>query len=327
MIRKLLIPILILAVTALVIYAILQQARPVGSINPSSPSADTALEEIPAPTDLPLEYQAAGVVGEGAIFSRTLTGVALDKRGRVYAAGDNEVKIFSAGQLIGRVTPAKPPLSLAVDAQGNVYVGQAGQVEKFSPAGQSLALIGQGVLTHAVTAVAIAGEELLAGDADYAANRGRVRRFDQAGRHLGDIGADNKIGGIVLPNGTLDFAVDAAGQIIAANPGRHQVETYARAGGKPLAAWGRYDERDPEAFCGCCNPMNVAVTPEGNIAVAEKSIARVKVYSPAGKLLAYIGPENFDQRSRGIPLAIDPAGRIYAADTAALTIRLFDPKR
>jgi len=80
---------------------------------------------------------------------------------------------------------------------------------------------------------------------------------------------------------------------------------------------------DPAHFVGCCNPVNLALTPDGKVVTAEKMIARVKMYEPAGKLITVIGPENFDPTCIHIYLAVDSAGRILAADPVRRTITVF----
>ena len=49
-------------------------------------------------------------------------------------------------------------------------------------------------------------------------------------------------------------------------------------------------------FVGCCNPVNLAVTPDGKIVTAEKMVAGSRSTSPTARLLAVIGPEHFDPR-------------------------------
>ena len=83
--------------------------------------------------------------------------------------------------------------------------------------------------------------------------------------------------------------------------------------------------QNPSDFVGCCNPVNLAVTPEKNIVTAEKMIARVKVFDPQGALIAYIGPENFNPKCTHIHLAVDSRGRILAADPLDLEIKIFSP--
>ena len=54
-------------------------------------------------------------------------------------------------------------------------------------------------------------------------------------------------------------------------------------------------------------------------------VARVKIYEPDGKLLAVIGPENFDPNCVHIHLAVDSQGRILAADPVRREIKVFSP--
>ena len=278
--------------------------------------------------ELPLRYEAAGVVGEPGTFVKSLGGLALDSAGRLYASGDGRIRVFDPdGKPLHDFPAAEETFSLAVDADGNIYAGQNGQVQKLGPDGAAVDIFGQTELQrdpkepHAITALAVLGDKLLVADAFSR----RIRLFDLAGKMLGQIGRNNAAYGFILPNGSLDFATDPGGHVVVAHSGIHRVETLDLED-KQLAAWGSFDERAYEAFCGCCNPVNIAVTQDGHIVTAEKTIARVKVYDTQGKLLAYIGPENFDQTNTEMHLAAAPDGRIYVADTNARTIRVFKPK-
>ena len=126
----------------------------------------------------------------------------------------------------------------------------------------------------------------------------------------------------MLPNRWLDFDVDANGLIMATDTGRHLVEAWA-LDGSPVGSFGKFGMTDPAHFVGCCNPVNLALTPNGKVVTAEKMIARVKVYEPTGKLMAVIGPENFDPACTHIYLAVDSTGRILAADPVRRTITIF----
>jgi hypothetical protein len=54
-----------------------------------------------------------------------------------------------------------------------------------------------------------------------------------------NIGKDNRVNGLLIPNGVVDFAVDAHDTIYAANPGKHRVERYT-PGGELLGHIGRF---------------------------------------------------------------------------------------
>jgi hypothetical protein len=95
--------------------------------------------------------------------------------------------------------------------------------------------------------------------------------------------------------------------------------------GAPVGKFGKFGMQDPADFVGCCNPTNVAATPDGKIVTSEKMVARVKVFEPGGRLLAVIGTEHFDPMCTQIPLAADSRGRILAADPVRRQIQVFTP--
>ena len=120
----------------------------------------------------------------------------------------------------------------------------------------------------------------------------------------------------------MDLDVDAAGIVRATDTGRHQVTAWA-LDGTPTARFGKFGMSDPADFVGCCNPVNLATTPDGKVVTAEKMVARVKVYEPDGRLLAVIGPEHFDPKCTQIYLAVDSKGRLLAADPVRREIKVF----
>jgi hypothetical protein len=126
----------------------------------------------------------------------------------------------------------------------------------------------------------------------------------------------------MLPNRSLDFDVDSRGVVRAGDTGRHRVSAWT-LDGEPLGSFGKFGHQDPADFVGCCNPVNLALTPDGKVVTAEKMIARVKVYEPDGRLLALVGPPNFDPMCTAIPLAVDSRGRILAADTVRREVKVF----
>ena len=144
------------------------------------------------------------------------------------------------------------------------------------------------------------------------------------GIQLGVVGTKNKTGSFMLPNRWLDFDVDAKGVIRATDTGRHLVTAWA-LDGSPLGAFGKFGMSDPSDFVGCCNPVNLALTPDGKIVTGEKMVARVKVYEPDGRLLALIGTENFDPNCVHLHMAVDSKGRILVGDPVRRVVKIFSP--
>ena len=279
------------------------------------------------PTRLELEY--SEITGSGGLssarpFRRSLLGIAAGDRDSIFALGDGEVRIFSpGGRPEGSWKAPDQSACLTVSADGTVFFGSPGRVHIYSRDGNRLGefAAGESGRPAEITAVKICGKEILAADA--AARI--IRRYDWEGKQLGAIGAHGKIRGFMLPNRFLDMDVDAGGVIRAADPGRHRVTAW-NLKGEPLGQFGKFGLRNPEDFVGCCNPVNLAVTPDGKIVTAEKVAARVKVYAAGGPLLAVIGPAHFDPRCTHLHLAVDAKGRILVADPVRLEIKVFSAK-
>ena len=260
--------------------------------------------------------------GKGAAsdrFTATLRGLAVDVHGQLYAAGDSEIKVFDAAGRLKRRWPTTSPVhSVAVASDGAVYAGQVGQIEIFDGLGKLLDTWRDAKLFGPVTAIGFTKDSVLAADvADRA-----IRRFDRSRRFLNNIGKDNQVKGLLIPNGVVDFAVDAHDTIYAANPGKHRIEKYT-PDGELLGHIGRFDGIDPAGFTGCCNPTNVAV--RDAIFTTEKAGPRVKSYDFTGKLLAVIATDLFDANCKNMSIAVDARNRVYVADTVKLEIFVFEP--
>lgn len=255
-----------------------------------------------------------------AEFATALRGIAVDGHGAVYAAGDSEVKLFDSGcRLRRRWSTARPGHSVAVAPDGTVWVGETGQIEIFDAAGKPLHTWHDEHLLARVTAIGFSAGSVFAGDAEDRA----IRHFDASGKFRNHIAKDNPTNGLLIPNGVVDFGVDAAGVVYAANPGRHSVERYTAAG-ELLGRIGRFTGPDPTGFSGCCNPTNVAVVNDRGIAVTEKAGPRAKFYDFSGKLLAFIDGDSFDPLCKNMDIAVYGRGRVLVADTVKLQVLIFE---
>jgi hypothetical protein len=235
--------------------------------------------------------------------------------------GDGEVRTFDAkGDQTRSWKVGEAALCLTAGPDERVYVGSTGRVEVYDAMGDRTGgfAAGESGKPAYITSIKLFRQEILVADA--AARI--IRRYDLSGRRLGVIGTKSKAGSLILPNRSLDIAVDSRGVVWATDTGRHQVTAWA-LDGTPLGSFGKFGMRNPEDFAGCCNPVNVALTPDGKIVTGEKMIARVKVYEPSGRLLALIGPDHFDPGCTHIHLAVDSKGRILAADPVRLEIKVF----
>ncbi|OFW07386.1 MAG: hypothetical protein A3H96_05275 [Acidobacteria bacterium RIFCSPLOWO2_02_FULL_67_36] len=258
--------------------------------------------------------------GPDSRFATALRGLAVDRRDRIYAVGDAEVKIFDRdGRLQRRWPTSRPGCSVAVDEYDRVYVGETGQLEIFDATGRLADVWRHASRLGRVTAIDFAGGDVLVGDA----NDRAIRRYDEHGSFMNDIGKNNRMQGFLIPNGVIEFAVDRAGVIQAANPGKHRIERYT-LDDRLLGHIGRFDGVDPAGFPGCCNPTNLAVDVRGRIYVTEKADPRVKVYNDDGTLVAVVASEGFDPNCKNMDIAVDSRGRVYVTDPVRLDILAFE---
>jgi hypothetical protein len=289
-----------------------------------SPEPAAALPAMASTEALPHKYtRVAVLVGPGTAgeFRRSLTGLTVGPGDSVFVLGDDEVRAIDPSGTVSRAwSVAKDATCIGVAADGRVAVGARGRVDVFDAAGARVGGFTCGATDKpsAVTAVRLVGDEVLVADAAARV----IRRYDRGGRELGLIGALSKTGGFMLPNRSLDFDVDAAGTVYAADAGRHRVSSWT-LDGAPIASFGKFGMAKLEDFVGCCNPVNVAVAADGSVVTAEKAISRVKVFGADRSLLAVIGPEHFDPTLVHIHVAVDSSGRILAADPVRRTVAVF----
>lgn len=255
-------------------------------------------------------------------FETLLAGLAVGPKDELHIAADGQVKIFdSAGKLLRRWKTGKAGYCVAVEADGTVWVGQAGQIEKFDAAGKLIDTWKDSARFGLVTSIAFIDKSVVVADS---ADR-CIRCYTNNGVWRNDIGKNTNTRGFVVPNGYLDFAVDASGVIHACHSGKHRVERYA-LDGLLLGHFGRFGMAKPEDFPGCCNPTNLTVSSRGDVIVTEKAPPRLKVYNSRGELQAWVGPEAFDPNGKNNDVAVDSRGRIYVADTAKLQVVVFEPE-
>lgn len=256
---------------------------------------------------------------------------------RYLAAGNCVVVLSDSGAAVSEIALAGPPRCLAVAKDGTVYVGLRDHVEVFDRKGQRQAAWNSPGARAWFTGLAVGANDLFAADAG---NR-LVWRYDRSGKLVGRIGQkddDRHVPGFIVPSPFFDLKLHKDGLLRVANPGRHRVEAYTFDGDFEFA-WGKASAAI-DGFCGCCNPCNFALLPDGRFVTCEKGLPRVKVYSAAGKFECVVaGVESFAENARacssegagdcskaGLDAAVDSQGRIFILDRASGEVRLMRRK-
>lgn len=218
---------------------------------------------------------------------------------------------------------------VAVDAAGVAYVGYDTRAER----GIVKLEIKDDACTAAATwklaeAASFTGmkadkEHIVVADARKAA----IHVVDaKTGKFVRTIGG-GRTGMFAVCCGILDVALDGKGNIVVGNLGQHRVTTMPLSG-RGGTNWGTPGDK-PANFCGCCNPVSVALLPNGGYATTEKTIARVKVYAAGGRSLVAMAPlDGFPSECGRAQVVADGEGNVYVLNPANRSIRVFKaPKK
>ncbi|MBZ0256233.1 hypothetical protein K8I31_09235, partial [bacterium] len=160
-----------------------------------------------------------------------------------------------------------------------------------------------------------------------------IHRFDKQGKRI------STFGDFAIPSFYFDLAVAGEDKLYAAHTGEHRIETY-NFRGDMTAYWGAFSMTKPDRFCGCCNPVHIALLPgQQGFITCEKGIVRVKIYDAEGKFIGYVAPpedflkhdpgcqsnETFSRPS-GVDAAVDSTGRVIVLDPSKSEVRIYSKK-
>ncbi len=253
-------------------------------------------------------------------------GIALSSDGRVYVAGDQTIVVFSRdGAPQERIPLADAPHCLAVDDAGTIFVGYREHIGIHDAGGR---LSGEWAVAGEhpyVTCVTLSGDDVWVADAGDRV----VLRYSRSGQLMGRLAErDDSRGvrGLVIPSWHLDVVVGPGDLVLVNNPGRLALETYT-AEGDLRGTWQKAS-MEIDGFCGCCNPTDIAVLPDGRVVTAEKGIPRVKILDRDGTLSCVVAtPDDLSRAASGLDLAVGADGRVLVLDPPARLVRVFAEKQ
>lgn len=273
------------------------------------------LDEIPEEAILFREEEGIAVPG------KDLSALALLPDGGFAVCAGTRLIVYDES-LKPAVTIVLPEKGFALAAAGTpvrLYAGLKQRIVVYDAAGNELAEWAElGEQAQIVSLAATA-------DTVYVADSGNktIACFDPEGRLLrfiGRTGAGQSM--FLIPSFCFDIALDASGALWAVDPGRLRVVKLDGEGRIDLA-WGRASPL-LEGFPGCCNPMNLAVAPDGSFVTQEKGILRVKLYDTTGVFKGVVaGPQSFHESLWNTDLAVAPDGRVFLVDAFLNKVRIF----
>jgi hypothetical protein len=266
----------------------------------------------------------------------TTHAIAVGADGRIYIAGDEKIGIYTPESAVPmEIELVAAPTCIEVESDGAIAVGVGRVVIFMDRMGVETARWAVPAENAILTSIAMDKTNVFVADA---VNK-VVWRLDRKGQVLGKIGEkdpDRNIPGIMVPSPYFDIAMYPDGLLRVVNPGRHWIEAYTVDGHREWH-WGRAGV-DIEGFSGCCNPVALAVLPDGGFVTAEKGLVRVKVYDAEGQFVGVVaGPDELgwfeplrvcstpeECKAKGFDVAVDKAGGIYVLDTLRNVVRIFE---
>ncbi len=288
---------------------------------------------------------------------RQLSSVAVDAAGNVYVTDwvfHTVRKITAAGLVTTLAGLAEQPGSadgtgsaarfswpqgIGVDAEGNVYVADAGNftVRKITPAGLVTTLAGMAGSSGSTEGLGdvarfsnLAGLALDAVGTIYV-SAGGIRKITPAGLVStlagGTGGSADGQGSAAAFNGSQGLAVDTAGNVYVADNLNYTIRKITPTGLVSTLA-GRAGKSGSTDGLGSAaafySPLGVAVDAAGNTYVADTGSSAIRKITPGGLVSTLAGGSSasFDQPQG---LALDGAGNVYVADTRNHTIRKITP--
>ena len=262
--------------------------------------------------------------------------ITLDDIGNIYIAGDSKlVKYDPAGKRLDEIELPKEPTCIEIDLDGNLIVGMSNVIAILDSQGKTVQEWNAPTAVSLQTSIAVSKDHIFAADA---LNK-LVWCYDREGNTVNKFGqkdADRNIPGIVVPSAYFDITTYPDGLLRVVNPGRHWIEAYTINGDREWY-WGK-SGMDIAGFSGCCNPVALAVLPDGGFVTAEKGLVRVKVYNADGEFIGVVaGPDQLgwieplrvcktpeECKAKGLDVAVDGQGRIYVLDTLRNVVRIFE---
>lgn len=280
-----------------------------------------------------IKYKEVKKISTGLKIPRAIT---VGEDDQIYIALDECIQVLSKeGYIIAETKLNVSPRCLTISEDNDIYLGMQDHIEIYNSNGKLKSIWKPYEKDAVFTSVVVHKDNVFVADAG---NR-IILNYDRKGNLRSQIGKKNdnrNIPGFKVPSPYFDLKISPEGLLIVTNPGRHRIEAYNLKGDFEYA-WGN-PSMSIDGFCGCCNPINFDILPDGNYTTCEKGIPRVKIYRPDGSFEGVVaGPETFTLNSKaytssgiencksgGLDVATDSHGRVLILDPVEKLIRIFD---
>ncbi|HEX4438416.1 MAG TPA: RHS repeat-associated core domain-containing protein [Solirubrobacteraceae bacterium] len=290
--------------------------------NPAGAVTASSHATVAVPTSTPVFGSQFGSLGSGSGQMRAPKGIALDSKGDVVVADENNsrVDVFNEeGEFVRTIGTAgsgsgqlKEPRGVAVDSKDDVWVADSSnnRVEEFTNTGEfvrTAGSVGSGT-GHFKEPKGIAIDSH---DDVWVADtyNNRVQELSKEGTYLKTVGSAGSGAGQLAEPRTLMVTKD--GRIWVADTGNSRIEVFKENGeyektvGSPGTGDGQFSE-----------PKGIAEDPAGNVWVSDTENGRIEEFDATGKYVTQFGKKGSGAGELNEPWGIqaDSHGDFYIAD-------------
>lgn len=256
----------------------------------------------------------------------SLKAILIDSDDNIYFGGNQLLVKYNAEfKLLKEIPVGAQVDNMNIDEEGNLYVGLKNHIEVYNQVGDKLKVWSPYNGRSVITSIAVKGEGVYVADAGNKV----LLKYSQEGELLQEIGRKDAAAGIkgfFIPSPYFDVVIGRQGEIWAVNSGYHQLEAYNEQG-ELFSSWKR-TSMQWDGFSGCCNPSHIALLSDGSFVTSEKGLVRIKIHEPTGNFKCIVAtPNEFNENTRGIDLAVDSKDNIYAVVPDENQVRVYAKKK
>jgi len=256
--------------------------------------------------------------------SEELHGIAIDKNDNIIIVGGKLVVYYQKNKNLQFFDLPQAGNCVTVSSGNEIFIGFDNRIEVRTMQGKIIRKWGTGNRESVLTGIAVNGSSVFAADVSERV----VHQYDFNGKFINNIGLKDSLKGvpaIVVRSPFFDVTIGRDEEIWIVNPGMYLLEAFDKKGNMK-SSWGKSSDAC-DGFCGCCNPTNIVLLSDGSFVTSEKAIPRVKIFSQTGVFKCLVaGPNQFDEGTKGLDLAVDSKNKIYVLDPVRKQIRIFEKK-
>ena len=235
---------------------------------------------------------------------------------KIYIATKQAIMIYDkAGTLIKQFPVSHEIRDIKVET-GRIYLLYPTEIEVFTTDGDRITGWKARRDNSDYCSFVLASDYIFVTDA----GNKHICKYTKAGEFMAIILSPD---GFIIPSYAFDI-IHINDTIYCSNSGRHQIECYTLEG-EFIASFGK-SGNEAGRFAGCCNPVYLAATPNGEILTSEKGNPRISCFSHRGTFkTVLLGSKALGGGTKAYDIKVQD-DKVYVAGKNVLSVYVYDPQ-